>query len=91
MKQARLAQPNTGKTRTDFVTLDASRTRPVFMCWREGARMPNSFHLDEEDAYAIAAKRVRLGESMCVLRAEITTVFSAPVVHRVDRSANTEA
>lgn len=92
MKQARLAQPNTGKARADFVTLDAERAGPVFLCWRHGARMPNSFHLDEEEALALATSRLGVGETMCVLRAEIVTVFIAPrpVVTRIDRARREE-
>lgn len=92
MKQARLAQPNACKVRADFVTLDAARAGPVFLCWRNGARMPNSFHLDEEEAIALATRRIAVGETMCVLRAEIVTVFSAPrpIVTRVDRNRREE-
>lgn len=59
---------------------------------RNGARMPNSFHLDEEEAIALATRRIGVGETMCVLRAEIVTVFSAPrpIVTRIDRNRREE-
>lgn len=74
--------PRRGIQRADFLTLDRRDGQPVFICWREGGRLPSSFHRSVHAAQAVATDRVKAGETICVLRAEIvSSVTSArPVI-----------
>ncbi|MCA0401324.1 MAG: hypothetical protein LCH38_10970 [Proteobacteria bacterium] len=85
-KKPALPATRIGATRSDFITLDALRMGELFICWREGARMPNSFHATEEEARAMARQRVRPGETMCVLHARIATSLTAST-HIAEREA----
>lgn len=67
-----------GLQRADFITLDRRERAPVFILWRNGARIPASYYRSLSAAQEAAQARVRPGEAICILRAEIvSTVASA--------------
>ena len=67
--------------------MDHLRRPVIWLCWRDGARMPLSFHASEAEARRLAEIRVRAGDTICVLRAElVATVAAAPPVITVSET-----
>lgn len=71
-------QPGKSKSRADFITMRAG-LQEVFISWREGARMPQSFHFSEADAVKLAQARCLPGERIHILRCEIIGSVDSPM------------
>jgi len=70
-------QPNRAKHRQDFVTMYGDQ--PVFIVWREGARMPQSFSFSHAEAVAMAKDRCQPGERLIILKAERIGTVACPL------------
>lgn len=68
--------------------MDRFRSQILFICWREGAMQPASYHASEDEAREEALGRVKAGEAICILRASIVAVAqaTAPVVTLTETS-----
>ncbi len=71
-----------------LLELDPARDAAVFLVWRVGSTQPRSFHTSEASASDVAQHFVKLGETVCVLRAEVVlkVVGTATLHHAPDRA-----